>query len=202
MPPSMGVIRRRKDRLMTKTIKAMVLFAALFGVTCSEPTTNPTDLNSDSAAAPPSSLGATTPSAAKGGGLAPYDLSFTGNIAAEMPVQLNPNTPFKGFKLNNAVLILPAGETGAGCPPSSAGWGGNTGTWTGTLTIKQGTSSSTLQYFSTSPTYPSNELKLQITTNQKETTETGVIKLAFPCVRALVGLPTSPDPAADPWVTF
>ena len=50
----MGVIRRRKDRLMTKTIKAMVLFAALFGVTCSEPTSSPTDLNSDSAAAPSS----------------------------------------------------------------------------------------------------------------------------------------------------
>jgi hypothetical protein len=29
-----------------------------------------------------------------------------------------------------------------------------------------------------------------------------VITLAFPCVKALVGLPTSPDPAADPWVTF
>ena len=189
---------------MTKTIKAMVLFAALFGVTCSEPTTNPTDLNSDSAAAPPSSLGATTPSAAKGGGLAPYDLSFAGDITDEMPVQLNPNTPFKGFKLNNAVLALPSGETGAGCPQSSsAGWGGNVGTWTGTLTIKQGTSSSTLQFFATSPSYPSKELKLQITTNQKEATDgSGVITLAFPCVKALVGLPTSPDPAADPWVTF
>jgi len=188
---------------MTKTMKAMVPFVALLAVSCSESTSSPTDLNSDSAAAPSSSLGATAPSAAKSGGLASYDLSFAADITAEMAVRLNPNTPFKGFKLNNAVLTLPSGGTGVGClQSSSAGWDGNAGTWTGTLTIKQGTSSSTLQFFATSPSYPSKELKLQITTNQKETTVAGVITLAFPCVKALVGLPTSPDPGADPWVTF
>ena len=132
-----------------------------------------------------------------------YFLTFSGDIQSGPlgPIALNPNNPWVGLNLNSATLTLPSGELhGSGCPGvGTTNWGGNVGPWTGDLDIRQKGNLTHLGFQVS--VAGSITLNLAINHNATSSTSGGKFLLTFTNARAYLGA-SSPDPAADPCVTF
>ena len=170
---------------------AAISLAAL-AAACADRTLAPTPIETG---ASPSVL------AAKGGGSNTYTLRFSGDITSGSlgPVALNPNNPWRGISIGNATLTLPVSTDLAGCGSDGTNWGGNAGIWTGDLVIQQRGDFTHLGF----QVSVGGSITLNLAVNDPGTSSAsgGQFFLKFVNAKAYVGA-TSPDPAADPCVTF
>lgn len=138
-----------------------------------------------------------------------YNITFTGDITSGPlgPIALNTTNPWGSVRLDSATLTLPVAVdlSGTACGrPDPTNWGGNAGTWTAPLVVKKGSNGNFTHLGFQGPVVVGSTsyiLNLAVNSNATSSTSGGAFILQFTNALAQLGA-SSPDPAADPCVTF
>ena len=180
----------------TKLLTTAAIFLLAVAAGCGYRALAPTPVGAG-ASASLSPLGATASSSTT-----LYKLTFTGDIQSGPlgPIALNPNNPWRGVSIGNATLTLPVSTDLAGCGLDRTNWGGDAGIWMGGLVIQQRGDFTHLGF----QVSVNGSVTLNLAVNDPSATSSasGVqFFLKFFNAKAYLGA-SSPDPAADPCVTF